>query len=225
MKTDTDLLIENLKTTTNDRRFAFLSSQALSFYYVAVAALVVFVFLMAPTGITLSFTRILIAALGITSAYFAAVTAVFSAIPGKLKIQQPLQCVGSLVVWIVADEVIQQHFVYAGTFEAGLPCSSKVLAILCVPALVLIVIVQKAAPMRATYSTFFALLSAGIVANVCMRMWCASDSVLHDLIFHVAPCAIVITLLSKGIGFFFSWDRKINKMKDRVSVHRSANAR
>ena len=212
---NTDNLIKDLVKQSRTTGRLMPTSSVLALYCLVVVLLLFVVYLTAPAEASVNSLQLISAALGLLAAYYAALTAIASSVPGESRFHHPLATAAYLLLWLFFDEVLQRYFMPVEPESSGFNCVQHVLMLALLPSLVLLVLVFNRAPLRSGFSAFFALCSAGIVANVCMRLCCGADTVFHDLFFHIAPCAgllAIVVMLSKR---FFSWEKRLVKLKSQ----------
>lgn len=215
MVKDTDTLITELAKQPQPSRRLMSTSSVLLIYCIVALILTVLSYLTAPENLSISFFQIISSVIGLLAAYYAALTSISSSVPGASKFHYPLASAAYLFLWLFFDEVLLRIFDSPSLLTPGGNCVQHVLMLAVPPALVLLVFVFNRAPLKSGLTTFFAVCSAGIVANVCLRLCCGGESALHDIANHIAPCAILVAIIVVISRRFFSWEARLDKIKNQ----------
>jgi hypothetical protein len=209
----TEALIQDLAKQSQAKKILMSTSSVMALYCLIALILILISYLTAPVQAKITFFQLISTVLGLFAAYYAALTAIASSVPGEAKFHYPLATVAYLLLWLLFDEVLQRAFVSPELVNAGINCVQHVLLLAITPTLVLMVLVFNRAPLRSGLTAFFAVCSAGIVANICMRLCCGADTVSHDLFFHITPCAILVGGIVMFSRRYLSWETRLRKIK------------
>ncbi len=213
MVNNTDTLIQDLAKQSQTKKTLMSTSSVMALYCLIALVLLLLSYLTAPVHAGLSLLQLISTIIGLFAAYYAALTAIASSVPGEAKFHYPLATAAYLLLWLLFDEVLQRYIVSIEPISAGINCVQHVLMLAIPPALVLMVLAFNRAPLRSGFTAFFAVCSAGIVANVCMRICCGAETVFHDLFFHIAPCAILVGVIVMFARRYLSWETRLRKIK------------
>ena len=144
---------------------------------------------------------------GILAAALTARVALKSAIPGSSTLKATGMSLLYVTAWIISCEIMTTNHVQAEVdpWSHCMECVIGVSGFMILPALTLLYFVWQGAVLRSGFSVFFAVLSAGLVANMAMMLRCDVESPLHSLLFHIIPCAILLTACVIMADRFFNW--------------------
>lgn len=153
------------------------------------------------------------AALLIVTALSAAVGALLMSIPGaertRLVRWLPVMAGAASVLW-VAGELAVASSTGAPTGRWGLawPCVSITASVAAVPSIALFAMVRYAAPLRAGWVGFLAVLATAAVGVLGANIMCPNSRPLHMLVWHAGPLMLLAGLGAALGTWLLRWPRR-----------------
>lgn len=117
------------------------------------------------------------------------IAALQSAVPGE-RSAAARATVLVLAAWLFSSAQAFYAESQQAAFVLGVRCVERVAALSALPALVLIAMLRRAAPLRAEVSGLFALLASSSAAALGARALCSKDDGLHLLLWHWGPVMV-----------------------------------
>lgn len=101
-------------------------------------------------------------------------------------------------------------------FRPLLYCSTAVIVYGVVPAIILVLALVRAAPLRAGPVFFLALLAAGSLGAFALKFSCINDNLLHLVLAHWLP-ALGLGLLGLALGHLvMPWEKSLSRLAKRI---------
>jgi hypothetical protein len=122
----------------------------------------------------------------------------------------PVAGLGSLLLW-VAWELTTAAAAGTASWRVGAAwgCTAQIVAVGLVPGVALLVMVHRAAPLRAAWAGLLALVATGAIGALGTSTICPSDRSMHVLVWHVLPL-VAIGALGAAIGYAtLGWVRRL----------------
>lgn len=152
------------------------------------------------------------AALLIVTALSAAVGALLVSIPGaertRLVRWVPVMAGAASILWVAGELAMESSAgAPAGRLSLSWACIYKTASVAAVPSIALFAMVRYAAPLRAAWAGFLAVLATAAVGVLGANIICPNDCPLHMLLWHAGPLMLLAGLGAALGTWLLRWPR------------------